>query len=142
MLPTDRSGYVTSSLGRRWADAFADPSGEAFAALGSPDVELDGCIFARPVHGRHAALTALATASGIYDAMSFTSEAATGSRLYTEWSATALGMRVEGITILSFDDQGHVTWAAVHQRPLAAVLTFSAEMARRLGVHPIADNFY
>ena len=26
--------------------------------------------------------------------------------------------------------------------PLAAVLTFSAEMSRRLGVNPIADNFY
>jgi hypothetical protein len=57
-----------SSLGRRWAHAFADPSGEAFAALVSPAVELDGCVFARPLHGRHAALTALATAAGIYDA--------------------------------------------------------------------------
>jgi hypothetical protein len=133
---------VTSSLGRRWADAFADQSGEAFGALVSPDVELDGCIFARPVHGRHAAWTALATASGIYDAMSFTSEAAIGSRLYTEWIATALGMRMDGVTILASDEQGLVTWAAVHQRPLAAVLTFSAEMARRLGGNPIADNFF
>jgi hypothetical protein len=142
MLPTDRSGYVTSSLGRRWADAFADPSGEAFAALVSPAVELDGCIFARPVHGRHAALTALATAAGIYDALSCTSEAGAGRRLYTEWSATALGMRMDGVTILCSDDQGLVTWAAVHHRPLAAVLTFSAEMARRLGANPIADHFY
>jgi hypothetical protein len=142
MLPTDRSGYVISSLGRRWADAFADPSGEAFAALVSRDVELDGCIFARPVHGRHAALTALTTASGIYDAMSVTTETATGGRLYTEWSATALGMRMDGITILQSDDQGQITWAAVYQRPLAAVLAFSAEMARRLGGNPIADSFY
>ena len=133
---------MISSLGRRWADAFADPSGEAFAALVSRDVELDGCIFARPVHGRHAALTALATASGIYNDMSFTSETATGGRLYTEWSATALGMRMDGITILQSNDQGQITWAGVYQRPLAAVLAFSAEMARRLGGNLIADSFY
>lgn len=133
---------MTSSLSQRWTEAFADSSGEAFAALVSPDVELDGCIFTRPVHGRHAALTALATASGIYDALSFTSEAATGGRLYIEWSATALGMRMDGVTILQSDDQGHVVWAAVYQRPLSAVLAFSAEMARRLGMNPIADHFY
>jgi hypothetical protein len=142
MLPTDRSGYVMSSLGRRWAHAFADPSGEAFAALVSPAVELDGCVFARPLHGRHAALTALATAAGIYDVLSCRSEAADGRRLYTEWSAMALGMRMDGVTILCSDDQGLVTWAGVDHRPLAAVLTFSAEMARRLGANRIADHFY
>jgi hypothetical protein len=142
MMATDRSGYVTSSLSQRWNDAFADSTGEAFAALMSPDVELDGCIFTRPVHGHHAALMTLATASGIYDALTFARESVTGSRFYLEWSATALGMRMDGVTILDSDDLGRVTWVAVYQRPLAAVLTFSTEMARRLGTNPIADHFY
>jgi hypothetical protein len=60
---------MTSSPRQRWSESFADPSGEAFAQIIAADVELDGSIFARPVHGRHAVWTTLRTAAGIYDSL-------------------------------------------------------------------------
>ena len=133
---------MASTSKERWSRSFADPSGDAFAAIVSPDVELDGSIFARPVHGRHAVWTTLRTASGIYDSLTFTSEATSEGRVYLEWTGTAIGMPVDGVTILMLDDQGQFTKVAIHHRPLAAVLTFSAEMANRLSAGPGADHFY
>jgi hypothetical protein len=133
---------MTSSPRQRWSESFADPSGEAFAQIIAADVELDGSIFARPVHGRHAVWTTLRTSAGIYDSLAFTNDATSDGRVYLEWEATALGMRINGITILVPDDHGQFAKVAIHHRPLAAVLTFSAEMARRLVDSPVADRFY
>jgi hypothetical protein len=133
---------MTSSPRQRWSESFADPSGDAFAEIVTPEVELDGSIFARPVHGRHSVWTTLRTASNIYDSIAFTHEAATGDRVYLEWTATALGMRIDGVTILVLDEHGQFTRVAIHHRPLAAVLAFSAEMAKRLATGPGTDHFY
>jgi hypothetical protein len=46
------------------------------------------------------------------------------------------------VTVLVLDGQGLFTRAAVYHRPLAAVLAFSAEMARRLATGPGAGHFY
>jgi hypothetical protein len=94
------------------------------------------------MYGRHAVWTTLRTASGIYDSLTFTSEAVGARRVYLEWTGTAIGMAVDGVTILVLDDQGRVAKIAVHHRPLAAVLAFSAEMADRLAAGPGGDHFY
>jgi hypothetical protein len=133
---------MISSPGQRWSESFADSSGDAFAEIVSPEVELDGSIFARPVHGHHAVWTILGTASSIYDSIAFTNEAAAQDRVYLEWNATALGMRIDGVTVLVLGDHGQFTRIAIHHRPFAAVLAFSSEMARRLATGPGADHFY
>jgi hypothetical protein len=133
---------MTPGLRERWSQSFTDPSGGAFASIVVPDVELDGSIFARPVHGRLAVWTILHTAAGIYDRLTFTREATGDGRVYLEWTGTAVGMPVDGVTILVLGDQGHFTKVALHHRPLAAVLAFSAEMANRLSAGSGADHFY
>lgn len=133
---------MTPSPGQRWSESFTDPTGEAFAQITTPGVMLDGSIFARPVHGRHAVWTTLSTAAGIYDSLAFTRGTAGSGRVYLEWNATALGMRIDGVTILIPDDQGRFARVALYHRPLDAVLAFSAEMARRVADSPVADRFY
>ncbi len=127
---------------QRWSESFTDPSGAAFKAIVSPGITLEGSIFALPVHGREAVWMTLRAASDIYDSLAFTADAARDRRVYLEWNATALGMPIDGVTILALDDYDQFTSVAIHRRPLAAVLAFSAEMGRRLAASPGADHFY
>jgi hypothetical protein len=127
---------------QRWSESFTEPSGEAFARITAPGITLDGSILAQPVHGRHAVWATLNTAAGIYDSLVFTHHTTTGNRVYLEWNATALGIPIDGVTILVSDDHGQFARVALHHRPLAAVLALSAEMARRLAESPISDRFY
>jgi hypothetical protein len=133
---------MTSPPQQRWSKAFTDRDGGAFAAIVSPDVKLNGSVFARPVHGRDTARAILRTASEVYDSLTFTSDAVSGDRVFLQWTATALGMRMDGVTVLVLDEQGLFAKVFVYHRPLAAVLAFSDEMARRMGAGPSADHFY
>jgi hypothetical protein len=45
-------------------------------------------------------------------------------------------MSVEGVTILALDDLDPLAKVAIHHRPVAAVLAFSAEMGNRLATSP------
>jgi hypothetical protein len=74
--------------------------------------------------------------------LEFTYDALAGDRVYLEWTATALGMRMDGATILVLDADGQFARVTVHHRPLAAVLAFSAEMAKRQTAGPGANHFY
>jgi hypothetical protein len=133
---------MTPSPWQRWSESFTEPSGEAFARITAPGITLDGSILAQPVHGRHAVWATLNIAAGIYDRLVFTQHTTADDRVYLEWNATALGIRIDGVTILVSDDHGQFAQVALHHRPLAAVLALSAEMARRLAESPIADRFY
>jgi hypothetical protein len=61
---------------------------------------------------------------------------------YLQWRATAFdGVEINGVTVLQRDVNGKVIKAAIHHRPLTAVLRFSAELRGRLaGVLP-AEHF-
>ena len=95
-----------------------------------------------PSAGRQAVWTTLRTAAGIYDTLAFISDAERDGRAYLDWTATALGQPVAGVTVLRLDDSGLFASVAIHHRPLGAVIAFSAEMGRRLAGQVGADHFY
>ena len=68
----------------RWAQSFLDDTGNSFAATVDPDISLEGSIFSRPIAGRGQVWTALRTAAGIYDTVTFTSAAERGERVYLD----------------------------------------------------------
>jgi hypothetical protein len=71
----------------------------------------------------------------------FTHEASNGLRTYVEWEATAFdGMALDGVTILTKNDDGRIVSARIHHRPLGAVLRFSSELRERL--HGVVDPSY
>jgi hypothetical protein len=49
-----------------------------------------------------------------------------------DWTVSALGRDIAGVTALTVDDAGMYTSVAIHYRPLGAVLAFSQEMNKRL----------
>jgi hypothetical protein len=116
-----------------WKAALSDQSGAAYGELVTPQVRLEGSIFATPITGRENVWTSLRTAAGITDALGFTHESTTSDRSYLEWELEALAQRFEGVTVLTFDSSGLVANIALHHRPLGGVLAFSGEMGRRLG---------
>ncbi len=120
------------SLQERYSRAVRDGTGQSFAAMTEPDVALSGSIFSVPVTGRAPVLLTLRTASGIYDELTFTDAAEEPGRAYLEWTARALGLDIDGVTVLTAGPGGTYTSIALHHRPLTAVLAFSSELERRL----------
>ena len=125
-----------------WTRALRDESGVTFAEVVVPHVTLEGSIFATPIVGRANAWTSLCTAAGITSTLSFTRESTESDRSYIEWEQEALGQRVKGVTVLTFDGSGLIDNVAIHHRPFGAVLAFSAEMGRRLGNSLGPNVFY
>ena len=70
--------------------------------------------------------------AGIYDELTFISAAEGPGRAYLDWTARALGLDIDGITVLTVGPAGTFTSIALHHRPLGAVLAFSRELGRRL----------
>jgi hypothetical protein len=121
------------SLQERYSQAVRDDTGESFAAITEPDITLSGSIFSRPIAGRPQVWLTLRTAAGIYDELTFTGAAEAPGRAYLDWTARALGLDIDGVTVLTVGPAGTFTSIAIHHRPLGAVLAFSREMGRRLG---------
>ena len=120
------------SLQARYSQAFRDDTGESFATITEPDIALSGSIFSRPISGRAQVWLTLRTSAGIYDELTFTTAAEAPGRAYLDWTARALGLDIDGITVLTVGPAGTFTSIALHHRPLGAVLAFSRELGRRL----------
>ncbi|MDB5859955.1 MAG: alpha/beta fold family hydrolase [Ramlibacter sp.] len=128
-----------SKQNQGWTGAFAAKSPAAFAANFVADIVLEASVLAKPVAGFEQVKAVMGAASKIYEALEFTAEAADGQRTYLEWEAQAFGgQKLSGITILTRGDDGKIVRAAIHHRPLGAVLRFSSELARRL--HGVVDG--
>src|SRR5882757_882203 len=136
------SGHVVRPFLPVWREALSDASGTTFRGVVAEQVRLEGSVFAAPIDGREKVWKSLRTAGGITDTLSFTRESTAPGRSYLEWELEALDRRFEGITVLSYDRSGLVDNVAVHHRPLGAVLAFSAELGRRLGVSFYRDLYH
>jgi pimeloyl-ACP methyl ester carboxylesterase/ketosteroid isomerase-like protein len=125
-----------------WRHAFAEQSSTTFADSFAEDVVLDATTLMEPVKGKDRVAATLAAASSIYETLEFTAETADGSTSYIQWRATAFGgMKIRGLTILERDDQGRIISAAIHHRPLGAVLRFAREIRDRLAGVIAQDHF-
>jgi hypothetical protein len=104
---------------------------------------LEASALTRPVTGREQVSQVMGAASGIYESLAFTQESSQGRRTYMEWEATAFGgTQMQGVTVLTKDEQGRIVRIAIHHRPLGAALRFSAELRRRLAGRIDADHFH
>jgi ketosteroid isomerase-like protein len=125
-----------------WRRAFADQAQTAFADQFADDIVFEATTLAKTVEGKQQVATVLAAASSIYESLEFTAEDHSGSTTYLQWRATAFGgTEIKGITVLERNASGKVAVAAIHHRPLDAVLRFSAEIRDRLDGQITADHF-
>ncbi|MEV6041216.1 alpha/beta hydrolase [Nonomuraea sp. NPDC052116] len=118
---------------QQWISAFAEKSAASFAKAFAEDVVLEGSALTRPIEGRGQVEQVMEAASDIYDSLVFTREGSSGPHTFLEWEATAFGgTQIRGVTILTKNERGRIVRAAIHHRPLGAVLRFSAELRERL----------
>jgi pimeloyl-ACP methyl ester carboxylesterase len=116
-----------------WTRAFEQKSADTFADAFAPSVVLEASVLAKPVVGIEQVKTVMSTASKIYEALSFTHEARSGTRDYLEWEVQAFGgEQMRGITVLTKNAEGKIVHVAIHHRPLGGALKFSAELGHRL----------
>jgi hypothetical protein len=136
------------SAGRAWGPIVAwlaiqdDATAASFYRGTSERITLDGSIFLSPVKGQSAVWAALAAVEQIYEARTITAEAVGSYRAYLEWTAIALGQHLAGVTILALDEHRVFTNVTIYHQPLAAVLSFSAELRRRLRVGTDPSLYY
>jgi hypothetical protein len=133
---------TNTTMASGWRQGFAEQSQSTFADEFADEVVLDATTLAKPVKGKELVAQVLATASSISESLEFTAEAHDGLKTYLQWKATAFGgMQIRGITILDRDASGKVVAAAIHHRPLGAVLRFATEIRNRIASAIPADHF-
>jgi pimeloyl-ACP methyl ester carboxylesterase len=125
-----------------WRRGFAEQSQTIFADEFADAIVLEASTLVTPIEGKQRVAATLAAASSIYESLEFTAAAEARSTSYLQWRATAFGgMEIKGVTVLERDAHGKVIAAAIHHRPMDAVLRFSAEMRDRLAGMIPADHF-
>jgi hypothetical protein len=115
-----------------WGTAFTEDSGAIFSEMAAPDVALEGSIFPETINGRENVFRALRLSASLYDRLNFVHQAVLPDRTYMEWAATAFGLAISGVTVLTIDSDGWLVRIALHHRPLGVVQRFSAEFSDRL----------
>ena len=126
-----------------WTQAFADNAEDSFADAFADNVILEASVLVRPIEGRDCVKRVMATASNVYEALTFTYQVESAQQTYLEWDAKAFdGQSLAGMTILTKNSDGLIVHIAIHHRPLGAVLRFSSEMRDRLKGKIEPDYFY
>jgi len=128
---------------QQYTTAFAQKSADAFGEAFAEDVVLEASVLTRPVAGREQVAQVMGAASGIYESLVFTQQSSRGPRTYLEWEAVGFGgTQMQGVTVLTKDEQERIARVAIHHRPLGAALRFSAELRRHLAGRIDAAHFY
>ncbi|MBD2527257.1 nuclear transport factor 2 family protein [Nostoc sp. FACHB-133] len=128
---------------KSWTQAFADQSESSFADTFADNVVLEASVLVRPIEGRDCVKSIMATASKVYEALTFTRQVESDQQTYLEWDAKAFGgQTLSGVTILTKNPDGLIVHIAIHHRPLSAVLRFSIELRDRLKSKIKVDYFY
>jgi hypothetical protein len=133
---TDERGHSNQPLATRarietWETAFADDSGASFSAVAAPDLALEGSNFTETINGRDSVFRAMRLSASLYDRLELVHEAVLADRTDMEWEASAFGLAISGVTVLTIDSGGWLVQVALRHRPLGAVERFSAEFRER-----------
>jgi hypothetical protein len=129
---TDERGHSNQPLATRarietWETAFADASG----AMAAPDARLEGSIFQGTINARDSVFRAMGLSASLYDRLEFVHEAVLPGRTDMKQEASAFGLAISGVTVLTIDSGGWLVQVALRHRPLGAVERFSAEFRER-----------
>jgi hypothetical protein len=128
LIPND----TASAPGRAWLEIVKRPTIEEFAAAFAEDVVLDATVIPWPIVGVADVRRFFEATRAMYSVIIFTSEANAGARTYLEWEGEFEGADIGGTTILSRNAAGAIATIRLYHRPLAQVLAFSVDIARRL----------
>jgi hypothetical protein len=120
------------SPGQDWQRILGRKSFDDFAAAFTEEAVLDASVLNGPVKGPSGIRSVFSATAAMYETIVFTHETTQGPKTYLEWEGKALGGRAAGVTVLTRNAAGKIESVRLMHRPLAMVLAFSAELARRL----------
>jgi hypothetical protein len=118
--------------GHSWLEILKRPSQEAFAAAFTKDVVLDASVASASILGSVAIWVFFDAMRAMYDRIVFVHETRSGARTHLEWEGRFAGREIAGATILVHNSEGAIASIRLYHRPYEQVVSFSAELARRL----------
>jgi hypothetical protein len=127
----------SSVPGAEWRAIISRDSLESFASAFVRDPVLVASVANTAVYGAAAIREFFKTSASMYETIDFTAEASAAQKTFLEWKGSALaGKTIEGITVIACDATGLIERIELYHRPLAIVLEFANELARRLAETP------
>ena len=118
--------------GRDWLEIIKRSSQEAFASAFTTDAVLEASVASAPIVGAAAIRAFFEATRTMYEQIDFVYETRTGARICLEWEGRFAGREIAGTTILARSAGGAIESIRLYHRPYEQVISFSAELARRL----------
>jgi 4-carboxymuconolactone decarboxylase len=129
---TDLSQDQTLPIGHAWLEIITRPSQETFASAFTNNVVLDTSVAHGPIVGPIAIRAFFDATRAMYEQIAFVHETCSGTRTHLEWEGKFAGRVIAGTTILTHNAGGTIESIRLYHRPYEQVISFSAELARRL----------
>jgi hypothetical protein len=98
------------------------------------DVVLHSPVLFRPFEGRDAALHVIGAVKEVLTDFRYLAEVGEDGTVVLRFAARIGELEIEGIDLLTLDDDGKVSDLTVFMRPLRALTQFQQAMAEQLGV--------
>jgi hypothetical protein len=119
--------------GAAWS-AFVRSNGSAeFETAFSEDATLQASALERPLVGAKEIGTFFAaTSGGMYEKLSFESEATAGAATYYQWAGRAFGLDLRGVTVVTRDADGKIQSIRLFHSPYPVVVKFADELAKHM----------
>ncbi|MEH2251310.1 hypothetical protein [Nostoc sp.] len=104
------SNTTTDIQMQKWTQAFTDKLESSFADAFADNVTLEASVLVHPIKGRDCVKSVMATASKVYEALTFTRQVESAQQTYLEWDAKAFGGKpLSGVTILIKNSDGQLS---------------------------------
>jgi hypothetical protein len=126
------SNEQASPTGQTWLEIIKRPTQEAFASAFTNNVVLDTSVASSSIVGPVAVRAFFDATRAMYSEICFVHETHSGARTHLEWEGRFAGEEIAGATILSYNTDGVIESIRLYHRPYEQVISFSAELARRL----------
>jgi 4-carboxymuconolactone decarboxylase len=118
--------------GHAWLEIIKRPSLETFASAFTKDIVLDTSVASAPIVGADAVRAFFDATGTMYDQIAFVHETRSDARTCLEWEGRFAGRDIAGATVLAHNAAGAIESIRLYHRPYEQVISFSAELARRL----------
>jgi hypothetical protein len=118
--------------GQAWLEIIKRSSQEAFALAFTKEAVLDGSVVSASIVGAVAIRAFFDATRTMYEQIAFAHETRSGTRTHLEWEGRFAGRDIAGTTVLAHDAEGAIESIRLYHRPYEQVISFSAELARRL----------
>ena len=122
--------------GHAWLEIIHRASQNSFAGAFTNNAVLDASVATDPIVGAVAIRAFFDVTRDMYEQIAFVHETSLGSRTHLEWEGRFAGRPIAGSTILTRDANGAIESIRLYHRPYEQVISFAAELARRLPSNP------